>query len=67
MTQEEIDVIVADKDAIEAALRRVLKFIDPSSTERPVLSLTGPQVAECSVILTEAYRCLWSAHPGAKT
>lgn len=62
MTPEEIDTLIADKIAIKAALRALVKFIDPAG--RSVLMLNPEQTRDFTLILKEAYRCLWFTHPG---
>lgn len=60
------EILKADNAALESALKRLVKFIDPKPPAHPVLSLTSPQIAEMTAILKECYRCLWSEHPGMR-
>lgn len=56
--------LVADLKALENALRGLVKFIDPKPPGASPFRGNQQQAEELSVLLKEAYRCLWSAHPG---
>lgn len=57
--------LVADLKAIESALRGLVKFIDPKPPAVTPFRGNQQQAEELAALLKEAYRCLWSDHPGA--
>lgn len=61
----ELEQAIADKDAIEKALKDLVAFIDPRPPAPPVLKLAKEELQQVVGLLREAYRCLWSEHPGA--